>query len=349
MTGPTVYPTPTLDRSAAAWEDYLYRDTPITDGAGMRYKREDAFAPLGYGGPNGSKLRQLVWLIERAAADGATGVVTGASVLSPQTSMTALVARHYGLPTTVILGGTKPHTAVRHPNVAIAARAGADLRIIPVGYNPAIQRAVQDFAAEHPGWYTVNYGITTPRGAGDADVAAFHDVGAAQVRNLPSSVRTLVMTCGSANSCASVLAGIARYRPAGLGRVVLIGIGPNRLRWLHERLAQIEAASGLEILPLFRRVYHHDATLAEEQNRDCGGFDGLLTLEHYDLHTTGFVSYGDRRPWEQDGIRFHPTYEGKAFHYFAAHPGRFDYLDDPSTLFWIVGSEPSPAVVERFL
>ena len=40
-------------------EDHLLDLTPVENIGGMWWKREDKFAPLGYGGINGSKLRQL--------------------------------------------------------------------------------------------------------------------------------------------------------------------------------------------------------------------------------------------------------------------------------------------------
>lgn len=325
------------------WEEHLDALTPITAGeSGVLFKREDFFAPLGYGGINGSKLRQLIYLISGQLRDqpGTKGIVTGASVLSPQVSMSSLVARHYGLDITVVLGATKPSTAARHENVAIARAAGASFHYIPVGYNPALQKAVRDLQAEpaHHGDYRLCYGITTPEDAAPGEVEAFHAVGAPQVRNIPPSVRTLVMTAGSCNSAVSVLYGIALYGPPDLSRIVLLGIGPTRLEWIKKRIRKIEqAAAGrrrhLKIWDRFTHRYHH--------HPDLSGGNGPILLEHYDLHTTGWTTYQQRRRWHQDGIDFHPTYEGKAMAWLHEQQPRWWSKANGDVLFWIVGSDIS--------
>lgn len=354
--GRSIFPSKALSRGEVRWEDYLHVLTPVEERNGLLYKREDYFAPLGYGGVNGMKLRQLIWLVEAyVRMGGDAGLLTGASILSPQLSMATLVARHYGLPTRLVLGGTKPDTCLRAENVAIAVGAGAVLSFIPVGYNPSIQKEVARlYSTELEDWYRLCYGITTPGEADDAEVAAFHRVGSWQVSNLPPGVRTIVMTAGSCNSCVSVLAGIAAHPEVcgALERVVLVGIGPTRLQWIEDRLAAIEHAHpDLEITNLFRRLYHdHSGLEAEHQT------DGRIVLEHHDLHARGVYRYGDRAPWTQDGIDFHPTYEGKMLNYFYANAGkggdgsRTGFLRDGSVLVWIVGSAPSrKAMSEAFL
>lgn len=325
--------------------------TPFEQHAGIHWKREDYFAPLGYGGPNGSKLRQLLHLINGYVSKGGNaGLVTGASVLSPQLSMSALVSKHYGLPATLVLGGTKPETAIKHENVAIAAEAGAAFVFTPVGYNPAIQRAVKDLSGSerYKDHYRLCYGITTPENATDDDIRAFHEVGAYQVRNLPGHIKILAMTAGSCNSCVSVLYGIAKYRPADLEKVILFGIGPTRLAFIEERLERIERATGLEILSLFRRKYHHHRDLEAEHQTA-----GSILIEHYDLHATKFAGYQDKMPYAlaDNSISFHPTYEGKALAYMDRNRGSFDWYHEPDgqAAFWIVGSQPNREVVEKAL
>jgi hypothetical protein len=347
----SVFPYATLDRDHVRWEDSLDWLTPVENRGGLLYKREDYYAPLGYGGINGAKLRQLIWLVNRYVSDinagvgevGAPGLLTGASVLSPQLSMAALVARHYGLPATMVLGATTPESAARHENVAIAAVAGADFIFAPVAYNPALQRTVLDLAAteRYRAAYRLPYGISTPSEASPADIEAFHRVGARQAENIPEGVRTIVMTAGSCNSCVSVLYGLARQRPATLERVVLLGIGPTRLQFIEDRLAAIRDVSGVDAPGVYRRLYHHHPDL--EADHQTGG---PVLLEHHDLHATKFAVYSDRMPFTRDGIDFHPTYEGKIMTYMTGRPG-FEWLAeaDGDVLFWIVGSAPSRAAM----
>lgn len=324
MTGPTVFPTLSLDRSQVWWEDYLDVLTPVTAGERHLYKREDAFAPLGYGGINGSKLRQLVWLVDTYCQHGgAVGIVTGASVRSPQVSMAALVGAHYGLPVTVVLGATKPTTARRHEQVAIAAAAGARFAYAKVAYNPALQRSVAALAAsrDYQAHFRLPYGISAPADASAGGLRAFHAVGARQVANLPDSIRTLVLPFGSGNSAAAVLYGLAAvHRPARLRRVVLVGIGPSRQLWLQGRLGVLGARLG------------------------------DLQLEHHDLHAQGFCAYDQRMAGQLDGIDLHPTYEGKLARYFATHRDRCPWWWDAApgeTCLWIVGGEGTRAAMAQ--
>lgn len=340
----TVFQTTGIDRASNPWDAHLFTLTPWESRSGRLYKREDYFAPLGYGGPNGSKLRQLLHLVKAYVDSGGDqGVLTGASVLSPQLSMAALVARHYGLRSHLVLGGTKPETATRHPNVRIAAAAGSEFTFIPVGYNPALQRAVQEEHERAPDWYRLNYGITTPATEDDAGLEAFHAIGANQVTNIPQSVRHLAVTCGSANSCTSILYGIALTRPPNLETVTLFGIGPTRLDWFRDRLSRIERRTGIAINSLFTRDYRH--------HPDMSGGDGPYLLRHYDLHATRFSSYQDKMPFSVDEIVFHPTYEGKAFSYMDRHREEFDWWwgAREDAAFWIVGSDPDPNLVLRCL
>lgn len=340
MTGTTVFPG--LPSADLRWADRLSSLTPVEQGeSGLYYKREDAFAPLGYGGINGAKLRQLIHLVQ--GESGARGIITAASVRSPQISMAALVGRHYGLPVTVVLGATRPSTARRHENVGIALRAGARFVYTPVGFNPALQRACDLEALKPPyrDWFRLHYGITTRPGATVGEVQAFHRVGARQAANIPPHVRTLVVPAGSCNSVTSLLYGIALHGPASLSRVVMVGIGPNRLHWLSARLLQIEQATGRDVRRLFTWRAHHGPEVVP--------YSGPVLLEHYDLHGTGWVRYDQRMPWRQDGISFHPTYEGKVMRWLSEERPHWWRPSDGSTLFWIIGSEPTEKAMEAYL
>lgn len=304
----------------------VYDLTPWEERSGRWYKRDDAFAPAGSGGINGSKLRACYWLAARAASRGATALVSGASLLSPQLPMVAAVARHLGLDCTLVIGGTTVERARRRPGVALATVSGAHFRTIAVGYNPALQREVERLSAE-TGATVLRYGIS-PDPADPLEVRGFHAVGAAQVRNLPPGVRHLVLPCGSANTAIGVLIGLAREH-ADLARVTLVGIGPTRLGLIHARLDALGASSA------FRPDYPDHRVLEERRPR------GPIVLAHHDLHARRAVTYGQRVPWTSDGLVLHPTYEGKVARYLATAPG-FDgwRTGDGTTALWIVGAEP---------
>lgn len=270
---------------------------------GRWYKREDLCSlPAGV---NGAKLRACDHLIRRGVVNGATRVVSAASVLSPQNAMAAVLARRYNLSCTVILGGTSPATAFQHRSPHLAREYGADFDFIRVGYNPALQRRAEDIVKTDRRAYWLQYGITTPPDASARDMRAFHQIAADQVANLPEGIRTLVVPFGSGNTAAGVLMGLNQHRPRSLERVVLVGIGPDRRRWLRDRFEFMGVS-----LPSFR---------------------------HLDLHGTGYAQYSDKMSGQADGIVLHPTYEGKVVRYLDEKAPDWWVRRDSTTCLWIVG------------
>lgn len=278
--------------------------TPVENRNGRLYKREDLFRFEN--GVNGSKLRACDHLISKAKERGATTVVSAASVLSPQSAMAATVARRHGLGSVTVVGGTTPDKAVRHQSIRMAEEEGSFLTSIKVGYNPALQSAGARIASQTPGGWQMPYGITTPRDASLEDVSEFVSVGARQVLNVPDEVETIVLPFGSGNTAMGVLAGLSLlHYPAALKRIVLMTIGPDRRQWLEQRLEML--------------------------NMSAKG----LPLEQIHLHPT-FATYGDRMPETDDGIVFHPTYEGKVVRYLNGMEPEWWRRDD-KTLLWVVG------------
>ena len=212
-----------------------------------------------------------------------------------------------------------------------------------VGYNPQLQRRVAAEAIK-PDRFEVTYGISTRRNPEPADVAAFHSVGAAQTDMLPP-VSTLVVPSGSANSTTSILYGLTQHRPPTLDRVVLVGIGPNKANWIEDRLAAITEHDGTDFDSTFTRHYRHP--------HDLIAGHGPIAVEHYDLHTRGIVKYGTLVPWSEDGINFHPNYEGKVLRWLTTPEGREVVpgwtARDSTACVWIVGSDPSARHMEAAL
>lgn len=278
--------------------------SPVQERDGRWYKREDLCSlPEGV---NGSKLRACDHLIRQGRAAGAQRVLSAASVLSPQNAMAAILARRYGMQSLIVLGGTTPRTAFKHRSPALAREAGAQFEFVGVGYNPALQRRAADLAALDPQAYWLQYGITTPEDAGPTELRAFHQITADQCANLPDTIKTLVIPFGSGNTGAGVLMGLVTvHRPRDLESIVLVGIGPNRRRWLHERFERMGIS-----LPRYRLL---------------------------DLHGTGYATYSDRMPGTADGITLHPTYEGKVVRYLNEKAPDWWQRRDGTTCLWIVG------------
>lgn len=310
----SIFPRLTLDHSELAWESKLGALTPWQNRGGIWFKREDYFAPLGYGGPNGSKMRQLVHYMSRRR-EGKTHVLTGASIQSPQLSMSAIVGAHYGLRSRQVVY-SKPETVLRHENPSIAAGFGATFEYASGPYNPILQRRVSDLKRDDS--LVVEYGITVNHKENPADeVQKFHEVGANQVRNLPDEVETLIAPAGSCNSLTSILLGLSRDSK-NLKTLFTLGIGPDKRSWMRERLTIMGVDP--DKLP--------------------------FVWKHFSLHDSGFSKYSDHFKGEQhEGINFHPTYEGKMVRWLKANGG---WRQDDRTGFWIVGSAPNVNVVKPF-
>lgn len=284
--------------------------TPWEQHEGIWFKREDKFAPLGYGGPNGSKLRQLIHLFHRHRGN-ATHVVTGASVLSPQHLMTAIVAYHYGLPSRHVIASQHPE---RHLSTRIAQRFGAHFESIKVGYNPAIQRKVRELLL--PDSFLVPYGISIDHeNSRPEDLLAFHQVGANQVQNIPADVTTLVAPAGSCNSLTSIMLGLYQMKDRHhVRKLISIGIGPDRREFTTSRLRRM----GVDLNNL-----------------------GFEWDNSHSLHDSGYAGYSDAMPESFGGINFHPTYEGKMIRWMKEHGW---LVPNVGLGFWIVGSDVDEAV-----
>lgn len=285
--------------------------TPWENRDGRWYKRED-YHRNAYG-INGAKYRVCRYLMIKAYQAGYRHVVSAQSVLSPQSSICATLAEELGMRCTLVVGASKPETAARHENIAIALRAGAVLdTTCRVGYNGVIQPYGARLAAETEGWQ-LPYAISPPDDSSPEELQKFMMVGGAQVRNLPEDVETLVIPFGSGNTTAGIMYGLHCFGTKNLRRVVLVGIGPNRIEWLRDRLAVTGAV--------------------DAWNR--------LQIDHVSLHGW-FADYGDLMPETVDGIDMHPRYEGKVVRFL--NGGRFEYerpqdfwdRRDDRTGFWIV-------------
>lgn len=287
--------------------------TPYELRDGHWYKRDDLNAHPS--GVNGGKWRQCQWLIERAAAAGATTIVTGASVLSPQIPMTAIACRQSGLDCIVVVGGTTAAAAAKHPGVRIALDYGATVTPIKVGYNPALQAEVRHLHATIRRSAILHYGVAPPPDADDATLAAFYDLGAREVATMPGTIRTLIVPFGSGHTATSILYGVWKHRPAGLRDVHLIGIGPSKFDAMMTRLARL--GTPWSTMPVL--------------------------IHHHDLHGQGIVRYHDRVRYVSDDIVLHPTYEAKVARWVDqvdAFPGWA--ARDGSTCLWVVGAAVAP-------
>ena len=282
--------------------------TPLELRSGRWYKREDLLA---YSNGVNGKVRTTLHLARYAAERGHPGLVYGGSVLAPALGRVASGAAYAGLECALVIGSA-PETARRHPTVEVAYQAGAALHRAKVAYNPALQKRAREIAAE-TGYFQVPYGVSTPSEWTREQVRAFLECDGPQVQALArAGVETLVIPFGSANAAAGILYGLATYGSGSIRRVCLIGVGPDKREWLWSQLEYAgvthQQPYGIEYLPL----YPH------------------------------FAAYKDRMPERQDGIDFHPTYEGKVVRFLDTLRPDWWVRRNGETCLWIVGGPLQP-------
>jgi hypothetical protein len=310
----SIFPVHSINRDDIHWEDYQNVLTPVEEHKGIWFKREDFNAPLGYHGPNGSKMRQLVYLMMRQR-EGKTHVLTGASIQSPQLSMAAIVGAHLGLTQRTVVY-SKPHTVLTHANPRIASGFGAKFEYAKAPYNPQIQSVVKSLMRDDSLY--VPYGISLNHKTYPAsEILDFHNVGAHQMENLPDNLDRLIMPAGSCNSLCSALLGLSR-NSHGLKQLFMIGIGPEKMKWVSERMEVM----GVNVKDL--------------------PFD----IRYVNLQTLKYSSYSDKFKGETWGdIAFHPTYEAKMIRWLREND---ELHEDGRSCFWIVGAEGKVPVIEPF-
>ena len=232
--------------------------TPVEEHAGVWVKRDDLFEPFGRG-VRGGKVRACLQLSE-----GAIGLVTASSRVSPQAECVARVAELRGIPARIHVP-QGPETR----ELAAAVAAGAEIVMWRPGHNSVIvARARQDAATR--GWALVPFGMECAEA-----VAATRR----QTANLPSCTR-VVVPVGSGMSLAGILWGLLdreMYVPV-LG--IRVGADPSRrldrwappVWWAWVRM--VEPAAG----------YHHpvDASLG-----------GLALDPYYEAKCVPYLRPGD--------------------------------------------------------
>lgn len=274
---------------------------------GMWYKREDLYRAEN--GVNGSKFRACRHLIETAMlTSDIDHVVSAQSVRSPQAAITATICQELGLGCTIIVGASKPETAIKHPSIRLAVEAGATLDTnLKVAYNASLQ-PYANALSEVLGAYKVPYAISPPANASEGALAGFLGVGGAQTRNIPQEVTDLVVAFGSGNTTAGMMYGLSRFANHNVERVHLVGVGPDRYEWMVDRLSKVGATD------VFNDV----------------------TVDLRSLHGW-YADYADSMPETIDDIVMHPTYEGKVVRFLNEWQPDWWTRRDGTTGFWIVG------------
>ena len=109
--------------------------TPVDYREDIYWKRDDLFKPFGDLDVNGGKVRQALKLFETKIDDirnkHNNGVITAASVHSPQSANIAMVAQKYGVKCiSAFKVGTKPEKLDILPQMRLTKHYGSEIRIV---------------------------------------------------------------------------------------------------------------------------------------------------------------------------------------------------------------------------
>ena len=197
---------------------------------GIFYKRDDMFCP--YGDVNGGKVRQTRLLFSKYAypPGGWRGVVAAVSVHSPTGPVISRVAKSYGIPCIIAVGGTTPENLDKLPMMKLSKYLGAEVRIVAGhGMKNAITARVNEICKE-TGYHNIDFSHHIYN---DADL--MFNTNGDQVENIPDVLDVLVMSVGVGIQFACVLKGLKKFNKK-VKRIIGVQIGPDRRKLIDPKL-----------------------------------------------------------------------------------------------------------------
>ena len=202
--------------------------TPVEDHYDIWYKRDDLYCP--YGDVNGGKVRQTQKLFEKYS--NMPGVIASVSVHSPTGPVISSVAREFGIPCIIAVGGTKPENLDKLPMMRLSKHFGAEVRIVAGhGMKNAITARVNEICKE-TGYHNIDFSHHIYN---DADL--MFNTNGDQVENIPDELDVLVMSLGVGIQFACVLKGLKEYNKK-VKRIIGVQVGPDRRKLIDGYLNQ---------------------------------------------------------------------------------------------------------------
>lgn len=239
--------------------------TPVHEAGGFFFKRDDLFD---LGGANGGKARALaVLLLEGPERPEGTVIVTCCSRQSPHQERVALACRALGLRARIHIpaGESTPETLA-------AEQAGAEIVRHDHGRLSVLKARANQDAAE-------NRGLLVPWAMEhEAAVAAT----AAQVKNIPKSVKRVVVPTGSGMTLAGILHGLEAEGRTDV-KVLAVSVGAGWRERVH-RFGPV----GYEA-----RVEEAKSPLRYEQFAPSATLAGIKLDPQYEAKCIPFMQPGD--------------------------------------------------------
>ena len=213
--------------------------TPVQFDQGLYWKRDDHFQPFGRHHVNGGKVRQAIMVFRSKLEELRNpecydnGVVTAASVYSPQSANIAKVAQHYGVKCISTVGGTTEAGLLKHSMMRLTRHYGSEIRIVAGhGMTAVIHSRMHDIAK------TLNYLPIEMGELMEENPTAIFESTARQVRNLPDELDNLIVPTGVAIQLTGILRGLREFDKK-VKRIVCVCVGPTREKQLSHYLRDI--------------------------------------------------------------------------------------------------------------
>lgn len=192
--------------------------TPVEFVDGFYFKRDDKFEICGV---KGGKSRAAYQLIQRGINEGFVEFVTAGSRMSPQCEIVSTICENLGIKCHLFMPSGKETSVLSNIN----ANHNSIIHKCEVGYNSVICSRAEKFAKEN-GFFYIPFGMECLENI---------EITKHQVKNMPSDVKRIIITCGSGMSLISVVKGLEFYNMANV-KVVGIQVGKDPTRNLNKFL-----------------------------------------------------------------------------------------------------------------
>jgi 1-aminocyclopropane-1-carboxylate deaminase/D-cysteine desulfhydrase-like pyridoxal-dependent ACC family enzyme len=246
--------------------------TPVEERCGLLFKRDDLYRPFESSFVNGGKLRQVMRLLKDCRRPG---VITAASIHSPQIPLVACAAHHLGLHCVAVVGGAR-----ETPELEIARQFGAKIKRVTSGRHRALFAEVTRLNSALD-YQVISYGVVSP-----AASSSYFMTQGQQAANLPDKLDSLVVTCGSGVSTLSILGGLWQFSKH-VDELIVVSTAPSRKEKILSFLQTVQPSAK--------------------------SFLASVRMTYVDLFGSPGFRYEQRAPYTLCGIPLHPRYEGKAF------------------------------------
>lgn len=252
--------------------------TPVQFDQDIFWKRDDYYQPFGPYHVNGGKVRQAFALFDDIFDDLCNGkyqgVITAASVYSPQSANIAAVARCHNVNCIACVGGTTEARLDELDMMRLTKHYGSAIRIVAGhGMSPVIHARMHELASQNH-YLPIEMGELMVKNPN-----SIFELTATQVANLPSELDNLIIPTGVAIQMAGILIGLKRYDKK-VKNIYSICVGPTREK---------------QIAKYFETVYNDDVTR----------YNPFQMIAHKAPYTKGY-------DFKVNGEYIDDLYEGKA-------------------------------------